>query len=54
MIAFIFPITITIRGFLGKKDDDNDTVEAMYNAWFKAIVLTTILWTHPYIKDGKF
>lgn len=54
MIAFIFPITITIKGFLGNKGDDHDTVEAMYNAWFKAIVLTTILWTHPYIKEGKF
>ena len=54
MIAFIFPITITIRGFLASKGHDADTVEAMYNAWFKAIVLTTILWTQPYVKDGKF
>jgi len=54
MIAFIFPITITIKGFLAGKGHDADTVEAMYNAWFKAIVLTTVLWTHPYVKEGKF
>lgn len=54
MIAFIFPITITIKGFLANKGHDADTVEAMYNAWFKAIVITTILWTYPYVKEGKF
>lgn len=30
------------------------TVEKMYTAWFKAITLTSLLWCHPYIKDGEF
>lgn len=54
MIAFIYPITVTIKGFLGNKGHDSSTVDAMYNAWFKAIVITTLLWTHPYVKEGKF
>lgn len=54
MIAFILPITITIKGFLGNKGHDANTVDALYNTWFKAIVLTTILWTYPYVKEGKF
>jgi len=54
MIAFIYPITVTIRGFLANGGHDQQIVDAMFNAWFKAIVLSTILWTYPYVKDQKF
>lgn len=54
MVAFIFPITYTIKGFLTKKGHDAQTVEAMYAAWFKAVTLTVILWTHPYINKNEF
>jgi hypothetical protein len=54
MVAFIFPITATIKGFLAKKGHDNETVEAMYSAWFKAVTLTVILWTYPYINKNEF
>ena len=49
MVAFIFPITATIKEFLSKKGHDAETVEKMYAAWFKAVTLTVILWTYPYI-----
>jgi hypothetical protein len=54
MVAFIFPITATIKSFLANKGHDADKVEKMYAAWFKAVVLTVILWTHPYINKGEF
>jgi Protoglobin len=54
MVAFIFPITATIKGFLSKKGHDAETVEKMYTAWFKAVTLTVILWTYPYINKNEF
>ncbi len=54
MIAFIFPITVTIKSFLAKKGNDAADVEAMYNAWFKAVTLSVILWTQPYIRPDEF
>ena len=54
MVAFIFPITATIKSFLAKKGHDAATVDAMHAAWFKAVTLTVILWTYPYINKGEF
>ncbi|MFN3841559.1 MAG: protoglobin domain-containing protein, partial [Cyclobacteriaceae bacterium] len=54
MVAFIFPITATIKSFLSKKGHDPDTVEKMHTAWFKAVTLTVILWTYPYINKNEF
>ncbi|RMG82977.1 MAG: protogloblin ApPgb [Bacteroidetes bacterium] len=54
MIAFIYPITTTIKPFLAKKGHSDSDVEGMYNAWFKAVTLTAILWTYPYINKGEF
>ncbi|MCB0742095.1 MAG: protoglobin domain-containing protein [Chitinophagaceae bacterium] len=54
MTAFIYPITATIKGFLSKKGNSQEEIEAMHNAWFKAITLTVILWTYPYINKGEF
>ncbi len=54
LVAFIFPITFTIKGFLAKQGHTSEQVEVMYAAWFKAVTLTALLWCHPYIKDGEF
>jgi len=54
MTAFIYPITATIKSFLGKKGHSHADVEGMHNAWFKAVTLTVILWTFPYINKGEF
>lgn len=54
MAAFIYPITATIKSFLAKKGHAQDEVEKMYDAWFKAVVLSTTLWCYPYIKEGEF
>ena len=54
LIAFIYPITATIKGFLGKKGHAAADVDAMHNAWFKAVTLTTLLWCQPYFKNNEF
>jgi hypothetical protein len=54
MVAFIYPITATIKGFLAKKGHSAEDVEKMHQAWFKAVTLTVILWTYPYIREGEF
>ncbi|HEX2622926.1 MAG TPA: protoglobin domain-containing protein, partial [Phototrophicaceae bacterium] len=54
MIGFIYPITATIKPFLAKKGHDAETVEKMFHAWFKAVVLHVILWSYPYTRDGEF
>ncbi len=54
MIAFIYPITATIRSFLANKGHSPEEVEKMHQAWFKAVVLTALLWCYPYVKEGQF
>ena len=29
-------------------------VEAMHQAWVKAVLLQVILWSYPYVRDGDF
>lgn len=54
MIAFIVPITVTIKSFLAAKGDDEETVDQMYTAWFKAVTLSVVLWSVPYTKIDDF
>ena len=54
MMAFIYPITATIKPFLAKGGKTPEEVDKMHNAWFKAVVLSDILWTKPYIKENHF
>lgn len=54
LVAFIYPITATIKPFLAKKGHSDEEVEKMHQAWFKAVVLTVALWSEPYVKHGDF
>jgi len=47
MIAFIYPITATIKPFLSNKGHSAEDVENMYQAWFKSITLQVTLWCMP-------
>jgi IS1 family transposase len=51
VIAFIFPITATMRSFLASKGNSAEDVEAMHTAWFKAVVLHVCLWSQPYAAE---
>jgi Protoglobin len=48
LIAFVWPITATIRPFLGAKGHAAEQVDAMHQAWFKAVVLSVTLWSRRY------
>jgi hypothetical protein len=48
VVAFIFPITATMRSFLARKGHGPEDVEGMHTAWFKAVVLHVCLWCEPY------
>jgi Protoglobin len=52
LVAFVYPITATVREFLAKKGHSEEEVNAMHQAWFKAVTLTVVLWSRPYAGDG--
>lgn len=54
LIAFIYPITVTIKPFLAKGNHTPQDIEGMYNAWFKSVTLQVILWCYPYAKQFEF
>jgi hypothetical protein len=51
LIAFVFPITATMRTFLAAKGHSDEDVEGMHAAWFKAVVLHVCLWAQPYAPE---
>ncbi|GAA2045369.1 protoglobin domain-containing protein [Yaniella flava] len=51
MFALIVPVTLTIRSFLEEGAEADDDVEAMHQAWFKAVTVTLVLWSRPYAGD---
>jgi hypothetical protein len=52
--ALTIPITTTLKPFLAKKGASAEDVEKMHAAWVKAVLLQSILWGEPYVKDGQF
>ncbi len=54
LIAFIVPLTATMRPFLAKKGHGPEDVARMHDAWFKAVTLTAVLWSQPYVDAGNF
>jgi len=52
--ALTIPVTTTLRPFLAKKGAAARDVDRMHAAWVKAVLLQTILWSQPYIRDGQF
>jgi hypothetical protein len=51
LVAFVYPITATVREFLAKKGHSDVEVEAMHQAWFKAVTLSVVLWARPYAEQ---
>jgi hypothetical protein len=54
IIAFVYPMTATIKPLLASKGNTPEEVEAMHQAWFKAVLLTATLLSYPYIRTGEF
>jgi Protoglobin len=54
LVAFIYPITATIKPFLANGGHGPEEVDKMHDAWFKSVVLGVTLWSQPYAKEGDF
>lgn len=52
--ALVIPVTTTLKPFLANGDHNVIVVEKMHQAWVKSILLQTILWSYPYVKQGDF
>lgn len=51
MLALIAPVTLTVRDFLAQGESDLAAVDAMQQAWFKAVTVSLVLWTRPYAPE---
>lgn len=54
LFLLIFPVTFTLKPFLGKKGHSPEDVERMNAAWVKSCLLQVTLWSHPYVNAGSF
>jgi hypothetical protein len=54
VLALLIPITTTLKPFLASGGATAADVDAMHQAWVKAVLLQVILWSHPYVRDGDF
>lgn len=52
--ALTIPVTTTLKPFLAKKGAPPEDVEKMHAAWVKAVLLQSILWGEPYVREGQF
>lgn len=54
LVALVFPVTATLRPFLERGGHALAEVDAMHDAWRKAVLLTVILWSRPYVPAEGF
>jgi hypothetical protein len=54
VLALLIPITTTLKPFLASDGAVQEEVEAMHQAWVKAVLLQVILWSQPYVREGDF
>ncbi|MCO5167510.1 MAG: protoglobin domain-containing protein [Planctomycetes bacterium] len=54
LVALTVPVVVTLRPFLAAKGHPPEQVEAMQQAWLKAVLLQVILWSQPYVRPGDF
>jgi hypothetical protein len=54
LVAFVLPISATMEPFLAKKGHAPEIVRNMHGAWTKAVLLTAILWSRPYVANNAF
>ena len=54
LVALHYPITTTLKPFLGRAGHAQQDQDGMYEAWRKAVLLTTILWSQPYVAPADY
>ncbi|RSZ63424.1 protogloblin ApPgb [Corynebacterium hylobatis] len=48
IFGLVVPVTLSVRRFLEEGATEGEDVEAMHQAWFKAVTVSLVLWTRPY------
>jgi hypothetical protein len=54
VLAQLYTFTQAMRPFLADPLLTPDDIDAMFQAWSKAVLLQIVLWSHPYVKEGDF
>lgn len=54
LVALHYPITTTMKPFLARAGHSEEDVQGMYEAWRKAVLMTAILWSQPYVSPADF
>jgi hypothetical protein len=54
ILALTIPVTTTLKPFLAKNGASAADIEKMHAAWTKSVLLQTILWSQPFVKEGQF
>jgi hypothetical protein len=54
VLAVVYPIFATTLPFLEGGARDAEHLERMHQAWLKAVLLSVILWSEAYVRDGWF
>lgn len=54
LLAFCAAIVVPMKPYLASKGHAAETVNRMYDAWWKSMLLQATLWVQPYMKDGDF
>lgn len=54
LLAFVVPLTLTMKPFLAAKGHTAGDVERMQAAWFKAVTLTAVLWAQAFVPAENF
>lgn len=54
ILAQVHPFSALAKPFLAARGHAPEDVEKMHQAWSKAVLLQTILWSYPYIREGDF
>ena len=54
LVALHYPITTTLKPFLARGGHSQEDIDGMYEAWRKAVLLTSILWSRPYVQPQDF
>lgn len=52
VVALVYPIYATVRPFLAAGARDATHLEAMHQAWLKAVLLNVAVWSRAYVRDG--
>jgi hypothetical protein len=52
--ALTIPVTTTLRPFLARGGHSAADVDKMHAAWVKSVLMQSILWSYPYVREGDF